>query len=199
LTSNFDDRGSLAVAFDLDMTLVDSRPVSQRALERLASDHGYDLDVEALMAAYGLPLSQWLPMSSDYALFRSLQRQYISSAEAMPGALDAVDAVRRTGRRVIVVTASPEAIAVDMLRATDLTVDAVRADVWAAGKVGPLEEERCWAFVGDHADDMLAARQAGAVAVGVATGTSRPAGADVELEDLSAFAPWLADRMKTGL
>lgn len=186
------------VAFDLDMTLVDSRPVSRRALECLASDHGYDLDVESLMAGYGLPLSQWLPMSSDYALFRSLQRQYISSAEPMPGALDAVDAAQRTGGRVVVVTASPEAIAVEMLRAAGLTVDTVRADVWAAGKVEPLEDEQCWAFVGDHADDMSAARQAGAVAVGVATGTSRPAGADVELEDLNAFAPWLADRLKTG-
>jgi hypothetical protein len=32
------------------MTLTDSRPVSRRAVERLASEHGHDLDVEALMA-----------------------------------------------------------------------------------------------------------------------------------------------------
>jgi phosphoglycolate phosphatase len=184
-----------AVAFDLDMTLVDSRPVSRRALERLVSDHGYDLDVEALMAGYGLPLSQWLPMSSDQTLFRSLQTEYVSSVEAMPGALGAVDAVRRRGDRVVVVTASPSALTVALLRAIGLTVDAVRTDVWATGKVKPLEEERCWAFVGDHADDMSAARQAGAVAVGVASGTSPPAGADVELEDLNAFAPWLAGRL----
>jgi phosphoglycolate phosphatase-like HAD superfamily hydrolase len=188
----------LAVAFDLDMTLVDSRPVSRRALERLVSDHGYDLDVEALMAGYGLPLSRWLPMSSDQTLFRSLQTEYVSTVEAMPGALAAVGAVRRTGDRVVVVTASPSALTVTLLRAIGLTVDAVRTDVWATGKVKPLEEERCWAFVGDHADDMSAARRAGAVAVGVATGTSRPTGADVELEDLNAFAPWLAGQLAAG-
>jgi beta-phosphoglucomutase-like phosphatase (HAD superfamily) len=32
-----------AIAFDLDMTLVDSRPVSERALERLVSEYGVHL------------------------------------------------------------------------------------------------------------------------------------------------------------
>jgi len=185
------------VGFDLDMTLVDSRPVSRRALERLASDHGHDLDVDALMALYGLPLSRWLPAGADEALFRSLQPQDISSTESMPGALAAVEAVRQSGGRVVVVTAAPGAIATEMLSAVGLTVDRVRADVWAAGKVQPLREEKCWAFVGDHSDDMSAARDAAAIAIGVATGTSRPAGADVELEDLNALVTWLADQDTT--
>jgi len=112
----------------------------------------------------------------------------------MPGALAAVQAVRRSGDRVVVITAAPGAIAIAMLSAVGLGVDRIRADVWAGGKVQPLRDERCWAFVGDHADDMAAARDAGAIAVGVTTGTSRPAGADVELENLEAFATWLADQ-----
>lgn len=170
------------------MTLVDSRPVSQRALERLVAEHDYDLDIGSLMARYGLPLSQWLPAGSDHALFRSLQAEDTSGAESMPGAPAAVAAVRRLGGRVVVVTAAPGEIAVEMLRALGIVVDGVRADVWAAGKVEPLREEKCWAFVGDHADDMSAARQAGAIAIGVATGMSPPIGADVEFEDLNAFA-----------
>jgi phosphoglycolate phosphatase-like HAD superfamily hydrolase len=181
-----------AVAFDLDMTLVDSRPVSQRALERLVSERGYDLDVGSLMVEYGLPLSRWLPIGSDHALFRSLQMQDIAKAESMPGAAAAIGAVRSSGGRVVVITAAPSAVARGMLRAIDLDVDVVRADVWGAGKVEPLREEECWAFVGDHTDDMAAAPRAGAIAIGVATGTSRPVGADVELEDLNAFVPWLA-------
>jgi phosphoglycolate phosphatase-like HAD superfamily hydrolase len=93
-----------------------------------------------------------------------------------------------------VVTAAPGEVALEMLRALGMNVDGVRAEVWGAGKVEPLRAERCWAFVGDHADDMSAARQAGAIAVGVATGTSQPLGADVELEDLRAFVPWLAEQ-----
>lgn len=183
-----------SVGFDLDMTLVDSRPVSRHALERMAAEPGQDLDVEALMAAYGLPLSQWLPVGVDSARFRSLQLQDISSAASMPGALSAVEAVRQFGARVVVVTSAPAAIATKMLQAVGLNVDRLRTDVWAAGKVGPLREERCWAFVGDHADDMLAARHAESIAIGVATGTSPPTGADVELDDLTGFPTWLANQ-----
>jgi beta-phosphoglucomutase-like phosphatase (HAD superfamily) len=75
-----------AVAFDLDMTLVDSRPTSRRALERLAREHGAELDVEALMSAYGLPLSRWLPDAVDFTLFRALQAQELARAVALPGA-----------------------------------------------------------------------------------------------------------------
>lgn len=182
------------MAFDLDMTLVDSRPVSRRALESMASDHGHDLDVDALMARYGVPLSQWLPVGGAGALFSSLQPRDVSRAEPMPGALAAIEAVRGSGGRVVVVTASPATIAADMLAAVGLWADAVHAGVWAAAKAGPLRDEGCWAFVGDHAEDMRAARAAGSVAVGVATGTSRPTGADVELDDLTAFPTWLEGR-----
>jgi phosphoglycolate phosphatase-like HAD superfamily hydrolase len=177
------------VAFDLDMTLVDSRPVSRRALERLISEHGHQLDVDSLMGRYGLPLSQWLPGDTDHALFRSLQRQDIGLTKAMPGALAAAEIVRRLGGRVVVVTAATRDVALGMLDAVGLAVDGVRADAWGVGKVEPLREENCWAFVGDHADDMLAARQAGAVAIGVATGMSRPVGADVEFANLNALRP----------
>jgi phosphoglycolate phosphatase len=186
-----------AIGFDLDMTLVDSRPVSRRTLERLVSEHGASLDVDALMSAYGLPLSRWLPAHIDGALFRTLQSQDIALAVPMQGAHAALDAVRQAGARNVVVTSAPHAIAAGMLRAAGLRVDCLRPDVWAAEKVKPLREERCWAFVGDHADDMLAARQAGMIAIGVNTGTSRPLGAQVELGDLRAFPSWLANRSAT--
>jgi phosphoglycolate phosphatase len=177
------------------MTLVDSRPASQRTLEFLASDHGYDIDVASLMAGYGLPLSKWLPPDCDHSLFWSVQSKHLSSAKPMPGAVAAIAAARKAGARPVVITAAQESIAIGILDAIGLSVDVVRAGVWASGKVQPLREENCWAFVGDHTADMSAARQAGAVAVGVATGMSRPSGADVELEDLNAFAPWLASQV----
>ncbi len=183
-----------AIAFDLDMTLVDSRPVSRRALERLADEHGAELDIEMLMSAYGLPLSDWLPPQVDGSLFRTLQSRELSRAVLMPGALAAAGAAREAATRVVVVTSSSSEIASGMLASTGLSVDRVWADVWGRGKVKPLREERCWAFVGDHAADMSAARDAGAIAVGVGTGTTRPLGAEIELEDLTAFPAWLARR-----
>jgi phosphoglycolate phosphatase len=180
-----------AIAFDLDMTLVDSRPVSQRALERLAYEYGIDLDVNALMWAYGLPLSRWLPPDVDAALFRTLQSQHISSVVPMPGAGAAVHAVRQIGARVVVVTAAPKKIASGMLAAIGVAADRLWTDVWASGKATPLRDDRCSAFVGDHPDDMSAARQAGAIAIGVRTGTTPPIGADVTLETLRDFPSWL--------
>jgi hypothetical protein len=53
-----------AIAFDLDMTLVDSRPVSQRALDRLVCEYGAQLDIDTLMSAYGLPLARCYPRVS---------------------------------------------------------------------------------------------------------------------------------------
>jgi len=189
--------GIEAIAFDLDMTLVDSRPVSQRALERLVCEHGAQLDIDTLMTAYGLPLARWLPASIDGALFRTLQSQDIALAMAMPGAGAALAAVRQAGARVVVVTSAPLAIAFGMLRAAGLRVDGLHPDAWGAQKVEPLRAEKCWAFVGDHPDDMLAGRRAGAIAIGVNSDTSRPVGAQVELEDLTAFPSWLANRTPT--
>jgi phosphoglycolate phosphatase len=178
------------------MTLVDSRPVSQRALERMVSEHGADLDIETLMSGYGLPLSRWLPADADGVLFRALQAQDIRLALPMPGAHAALGAVRDAGARPVVVTSAPRAIAAGMLEAAGLPVDCVRADAWGAEKATPIREENCWAFVGDHADDMVAACQAGVIAIGVNTGTSPPSGALVELDDLSAFPAWLASQSR---
>jgi len=183
-----------AIGFDLDVTLVDSRPASERALERLVSEHDAHLDVETLMSAYGLPLARWLPAEIDGALFRTLQAQDIALAEPMRGARAALAAVRASAARPVVVTSAPLVIADGMLQAAGLWVECLRTGVWGAEKANPIREENCWAFVGDHPDDMLAARQAGVVAIGVNAGTRRPLGAQVELDDLRAFPAWLATR-----
>ena len=134
------------------------------ALERLISEYGAQLDVSALMSKYGLPLSRWLPVDVDGALFCTLQSQDTALAVAMPGARAALAAARRAGARVVVVTSAPRATAVGMLQAAKLQIDTLRPGVWGGEKVEPIREERCWAFVGDHADDMLAAHQAGVLA-----------------------------------
>lgn len=181
----------MAVGLDLDMTLVDSRAVSRRALQRLVFEHGHELDVEALMERYGLPPAGWLPAGTNVELFRQLQLQELGLTAPMPGARAAVAAIREAGCRAVVVTAASASVATRMLTTAGLAVHAVHADVWGTDKAVALREERCRAFVGDHPDDMLAARRAGAVAVGVATGTIAPAGADVVLNDLNAFEEWL--------
>lgn len=125
------------------MTLVGSRPVSQRALERLVSEYGAHLDIETLMSAYGRPLTRWLPANVDGVLFRTLQAQDIAHAMPLPGAHAAVAAVREADALTVVVTSAPIAIATGMLQSTGLCVDTVRAGVWAEDKAKPIREEKC--------------------------------------------------------
>jgi phosphoglycolate phosphatase-like HAD superfamily hydrolase len=193
------EANEVAVGFDLDMTLVDSRPVSRPVLETLASRYHLDLDVDGLMEAYGLPLARWLPVGADLRLFRHLQLREAAKAVPMPGARDAVRAVRREGGRVVVITAGQAEVAIRVLRAAGIVPDALRTDAWGVEKVTPLRAEKCWAFVGDHADDMIAAHQAGAIAIGVATGTTPPAGADVTLRSLREFPDWFAEHWRAGV
>jgi uncharacterized protein len=67
---------------------------------------------------------------------------------------------------------------------------------WGLAKGAALAERGATIYVGDHESDMLGAKAAGAVAVGVATGPVSAAdltnaGADVVLASLEDFAAWL--------
>ena len=51
---------TFCVGFDLDMTLVDSRPGIADVMTRLAAESGADIDVDAVVARLGPPLEQEL-------------------------------------------------------------------------------------------------------------------------------------------
>lgn len=63
------------VAFDLDMTLVDSRPVSERALQRLVSEHGYDLDIFGVATGTSPPLGADVELDDLHAFAPWLRAQ----------------------------------------------------------------------------------------------------------------------------
>jgi phosphoglycolate phosphatase len=113
----------------------------------------------------------------------------------MAGAADAVEAVRRAGGRVIVVTGKNEADARRTVGFLGLTVDDVVGSVFGAEKGVALADFGADAYVGDHVADIEAARAGGAVSVTVATGPYtadelRDHGSDVVLTDLTGFAEW---------
>lgn len=117
----------------------------------------------------------------------------------MPGADEALAAVRAHGGRALVVTGKFERNAELHLKALDWQVDRLAGDVFAAAKGDVLIDEGASIYVGDHLGDIVGAKTAGAVAVGVATGPYRAdelveAGADVVFADLTEFPAWLAAR-----
>ena len=103
----------LTVGFDLDMTLVDTRAGIGRCATRLGEELGVQIDADVVVSRLGPPLetelAHWLPAEQVPAAadrFRELMAEFgAADCSALPGAAAAVDVVRRSGGRVVVVTA----------------------------------------------------------------------------------------------
>ncbi|MEV6317436.1 haloacid dehalogenase-like hydrolase [Streptomyces sp. NPDC051776] len=195
---------ALTVGFDLDMTLIDSRPGIKAAYEALAAETGTYIDVGLAISRLGPPLEQelayWYPAERIPAaaeLYRSLYPAFaIGPTLAMPGAADALAAVRRLGGRAIVVSAKNQPHVETHLTHLGIEADAVIGGLWAEAKAEALTAHGATVYVGDHTGDVRGARTAGALSVAVATGPCdatelRAAGADLVLSDLSGFPAWL--------
>lgn len=191
----------LTVGFDLDMTLVDTRPGVHSTIAQLSAELGVWIDPDVVVARLGPPLevelAQWMPRADVPAAadrFRELMLAAgAADCVALPGAHEALAAVHAAGGRVVVVTAKQAASAVVTLASVGLDVDAVHGWLWGEGKGVALREEHASMYVGDHPHDVAGARVAGAVSVGVRTGGAAPVGADVLLEDLTSFPAWFAE------
>ncbi|MEW1635134.1 HAD family hydrolase [Streptomyces sp. NPDC093801] len=194
----------LTVGFDLDMTLIDSRPGIRAAWQALSAKTGAHIDADLAVTRLGPPLEEelayWFPEEQIPAmrdLYREMYPTYaIEPTPAMPGAREAVKAVQALGGRAIVVTAKNEPNARQHLDHLGIEADAVIGWLWAEGKAEALREYGAQVYVGDHIGDVRGARKAGALSVAVTTGPCaaselREAGADVVLDDLTALPAWL--------
>ncbi|MFF4271106.1 HAD family hydrolase [Streptomyces sp. NPDC001536] len=193
------------VGFDLDMTLIDSRPGIRACFLELSERTGTYVDADLVVTRLGPPLAQemahWFPADQIEAmadLYRSLYPSIaIAASPAMPGAREAIAAVQAAGGRAIVVTAKYGPNAKLHVEHLGLDPDAVIGDLWAEQKAEALREHGASVYVGDHLGDVRGARTAGALSVAVPTGPCgaaelTAAGADVVLADLTEFPAWLA-------
>ncbi|MGW7461382.1 HAD family hydrolase [Streptomyces sp. NPDC054797] len=196
---------NLTVGFDLDMTLIDSRPGIKAAFLALSAETGAFIDADAAVSRLGPPLDQelahWFPQDQIPAIADRYREIYpthaIAPSPAMPGAREAIRAVQALGGRAIVVTAKHEPNARLHLEHLAIEADAVVGSLWAEAKAGALREYGAQVYVGDHVGDVRGARTAGALSVVVPTGPCpepelSAAGADVVLPDLTALPQWLA-------
>ncbi|MEV6795413.1 HAD hydrolase-like protein [Streptomyces sp. NPDC051320] len=196
----------LTVGFDLDMTLIDSRPGIRAVYQALSAETGVYIDADLAVTRLGPPLelelAQWFPAERIPAMgdrYRAIYPAHaIEPTTAMAGAAEAVAAVQRLGGRAIVVTAKHEPNAKLHLAHLGIEPDAVIGWLWAEAKAEALREHGASVYVGDHTGDVRGARTAGAFSVAVPTGPIgadelRAAGADVILTDLTEFPGWLAD------
>ncbi|MFG3703430.1 HAD family hydrolase [Micromonospora sp. NPDC047670] len=202
----------LTVGFDLDMTLVDSRPGIADTFRALTARTGVRVDAEAAVSRLGPPLrteiAHWFPPEQVDAAVRTYRELYpayaITPTVPMPGARAAIDAVRGRGGRVLVVTAKLGRLARLHLDHLGLAVDEVAGDLFAEEKATALRGHGATHYVGDHVADMVAARTAGVPGIAVATGPCsadelRAAGAEVVLDDLTGFPAALDGMIRLAL
>lgn len=197
---------TITVGFDLDMTLIDSRPGVALAIDTLAREFDLPMVGSHFADHLGPPLATLLADAGApddliphlVARFRALYPDVVAHIPALPGASAALDTVRAGGGRTLVVTGKFEPNARLHIDHLGWTVDRLAGDLWSTGKAEVLRAESAHVFVGDHAGDMRGAKAAEVLAVGVTTGPYdadglRAAGADVVLDDLTQFPGWLAD------
>jgi phosphoglycolate phosphatase len=197
------DRSPL-VGFDLDMTLIDSRPGIAATLSALADETGTPIDADVVVGRLGPRLedemAHWFLVDEVPTVSHRFRELYadlgVPGTSLLAGAAESVAAVRSVGGRVVVVTAKFEPNAVACLDHVGLVVDAVCGWRHGPDKGVALAEHGAAVYVGDTPTDVAGARGVGIVAVGVATGPHpaaelHAAGADRLLGSLTEFPAWL--------
>jgi phosphoglycolate phosphatase len=195
---------TLVVGFDLDMTLVDSHEGITDAISKVLREYGVVVADEAIYQTVGIPLAmvfpQWIPESETDAAIKRYREIYaeegIPKTGLLPGARDAIQAVKDHGGQTLVISAKLDASVMLVLGVVDLPIDHVRGSLFAEAKGDALREYRAQIYVGDHVGDVKGALAANAVAVAVATGPStreelEAAGAHVVLPSMVQFRSWL--------
>ena len=199
-----------AVGFDLDMTLIDSRRGILASFAELARETATAIDLDQVDRRLGIKLEDelvfWFPPGEREAAAKLYRKHYVRLAPnlttALPGAAEALAAVRAAGEQVVIITAKHAVSVEPSLRTAGLAADEVFSFVHGPEKAAVLRRLDAAAYVGDTPPDMSAAVQAGARAVGVASGSFgaadlAEAGAEIVLDSLEQFPAWYASARGT--
>jgi phosphoglycolate phosphatase len=193
------------VGFDLDLTLINSRPAIMAAWRAVADELGVPIDLAEVDRRMGIKLEDevayWFAVPDHADAADSYRRHYVGLAPThtylLPGAVEALAAVRNVGERAVVVTAKHPVSVQPSLEAVGLEPDEVIAHVHGPEKAAVLARLGAAVYVGDTPADMAAGRDGGAIPVGVPTGSFAAAelvaaGARVVLGSLTEFPLWYA-------
>jgi len=198
------------VGFDLDMTLIDSRPQILEAFRALSVESGTAIDLAVVDTRLGLKLedelANWFSPGAVPDAASVFRRHYIAlaahSTAALLGAHDALAAVHAAGSKSAIITAKHEVSVQPCLSAAGLDPDMVFCFVHGPEKADVLRSIGASVYVGDTPADMSAGRAADLFTIGVTTGSFtrtelEEAGASVTIATLEAFPVLYETFLKT--
>ncbi len=175
------------------------------AWSAVAEELGVVIDLAEVDTRMGIKLedevSHWFAADDQQAATDSYRRHYVRLAPTMtfplPGAAEAVAAVRDAGERAVIITAKHPISVQPSLDAVALDADEIFTHVHGPEKAAVLARIGAAVYVGDTPTDMAAARAGGALGVGVPTGSFGAAelaasGAQIVLGSLLEFPSWYA-------
>jgi phosphoglycolate phosphatase len=194
------------VGFDLDMTLLDTRPGIRLSMNALSAETGVPIDADVVIGRLGPKLEDelgnWFPIEDVPAMCTRYRDHYYElcvdgGTLLLPGARESVEAVHALGGVVLAVTAKAELHSKRCLDEVGLHADVIIGHVHGDEKRDALIEHNATAYVGDTIADVRAAVGARVHAIGVATGMHSveeltAAGATVVMRSLEEFPAWLA-------
>src|SRR5690606_27567705 len=104
------DPMSRTIGFDLDMTLIDSRPGIRAVYDELSRQTGVFIDAELAVSRLGPPLTwelqHWFPTDVVPEMFTRYRAMYqeiaVPLVVAMPAAEEALEAARALGRAIVI-------------------------------------------------------------------------------------------------
>ena len=168
----------LVIGFDLDMTLIDSRPGVADTFEALNRLLGTSIPGDQLSEQLGptleTVLADYFPPDEIEGVCDHFRAIYADlgpkGSSLLPGALEAFEAVEAAGGKNLVITAKFELNAHRCLDAVGLRAEHVVGWRHGPAKADALIEHSALAYIGDTPPDMHAALVAGITAIGVTTG-----------------------------
>lgn len=192
----------LAVGFDLDLTLFDTRPGIGATWRAVSRESGVFIDADHIVSRIGPPIQEliapYVPADRVDDFVAHYRRIYVDHgltvSPLLPGVHEAIAAIRRNHGKVYVLTGKNGHDAKRHIAHAGLDVDEAVGWVWAEQKAEVMRDRGITVYIGDHPADIAAAHSAGGTGVGVLTGNDDVEtlkAADVVLESLVDFPVWL--------
>jgi len=180
------------VAFDFDLTLVNSSEAIKKTIVHVLENYNIQPTIHEVNNCLHLPLNKIFNVWKRKLDIAIAEEMYLEKyfdlctegAFLLPGAKDLLENLTRRNIEIVIVSAKKEKNLQKMLKFFGLDQYDSYGDVFLETKAEVLRKKGCKFYVGDHPNDVLAARLANCKSIITLTGVSKKDEFDEFVPDL---------------